>query len=274
MTLLAGVMGWPISHSLSPRLHSYWLAQHQIDGQYVPMAVAPGTLPQALTGLKALGFKGCNVTVPHKENVVPLLDELTPAAARIKAVNTIIIDQGKLIGDNTDTIGFSASLQDEAPGWAREAPVVILGAGGAARAVVDSLHQLGIKDIRVINRTPDHVDALAADLKVPLQKFTWGEAPLALQGAGLLINTTSLGMAGQPPLHLSLDNLPLSAVVFDIIYRPRHTLLLQTAAQRGHQVINGLSMLMHQAVPGFAAWFGHTPQVTPELRAHLEEKLA
>lgn len=272
---IAGVMGWPISHSLSPRLHGYWLREHSIAGTYIPLPVAPEQLEKALRGLAALGFAGCNVTVPHKESVLPYIQTLSDTARRIGAVNTIIVrEDGSLSGDSTDGHGFLMALREEAPDWHAELPVTILGAGGAARAIVDSLHSAGVRDFRLINRTPDRARKLATDLNIKAKVYSWGEASLALKQAGLLVNTTSLGMSGQPPLHLPLDGLPVDAVVFDCVYRLQQTELLQQALQRGNKTLGGLGMLLHQAVPGFAAWFGVTPQVTPALREHLLEALA
>jgi len=272
---LAGVMGWPVSHSLSPRLHSYWLREYSISGGYVPLPVAPPQLEVAMRGLSALGFAGCNVTVPHKEAVLPFMDKLSATAQRIGAVNTVVVQaHGSLMGDSTDGHGFITALREEAPGWAVDMPAVILGAGGAARAIMDALAQAGVREFRLINRTPDRAHKLATDLGLAAQVHSWGEAPLALKDAGLLVNTTTLGMSGQPALPLALDGLPLQAVVFDCVYKPLETVLLQQAAQRGHVAVGGLGMLMHQAVPGFASWFGLTPQVTPALRAHLLEALA
>jgi shikimate dehydrogenase len=272
--MLAGVMGWPISHSLSPRLHGFWLREHAISGAYLPLAVSAEQLRPAIAGLSALGFRGCNVTVPHKEAVMLLMDEVSETARRIRAVNTVVVrEDGRLFGDSSDGPGFLQALNEEAPSWPHERPAVVLGAGGAARAVVDALHQAGVTEIRVINRTPAKAERLAGDLGLNLRVYTWGQASLALVGAGLLVNTTSLGMTGQPELRLDLDGLPLDAVVFDIVYKPLETALLKRAALRGHPCVGGLGMLMHQAVPGFAAWFGTTPRVTVDLRAHLLEAL-
>lgn len=269
--LLAGVMGWPIAHSLSPRLHGFWLQHHRVNGQYLPLAVSPRQLGEAVRGLPALGFRGANVTIPHKETLIPFLDALGETAQRIGAVNTIITRaDGSLYGDSTDGYGFITALTEEAPLWKKDVAVV-LGAGGAARAVVDALHQAGVKEIRLLNRTKSRADAVAAQLGVGTV-YAWGDLS-ALEGASLLVNTTSLGMKGHPPLELALDALPPSAVVFDLIYNPQQTDLLKAAQARGLVALNGLGMLLHQAAPGFKAWYGIQPEVTPELHAFVQAGL-
>jgi shikimate dehydrogenase len=266
---LAGVMGWPVGHSLSPRLHGHWLRRHQIDGAYVPLAVTVDRLKQALQALPALGFRGCNLTIPHKEAALALVDRATPLARRIGAVNTVVVEpEGLLLGDNTDGVGFMASLASGCPAWHADAgPAVLLGAGGAARAIAVALLDAGVPELRLLNRTPDRAGELAGHLDGPIRVMSWGERGPALEGAALLVNTTSLGMAGQPPLVLSLDALPRSAVVTEVVYTPLITALLAVARARGHPVVDGLGMLLHQARPGFRAWFGIDPEVDDELRA-------
>lgn len=267
----AGVLGHPISHSLSPRLHGYWLREHNIEGAYLPFDVAPENLTAAVNGLKLLGFAGCNVTVPHKETVLSLVDNLSDTAQRIRSVNTIITQpDGSLLGDSTDGIGFIAAIKQQAPSWDSRKPVVILGAGGAARAVIDALHQQGVPEIRVINRTAERTEVIAKDLGIPLTAREWKQASESLNNASLVVNTTTLGMAGQPDLPLKLDELAADAVVFDLIYKPALTPLLKQAMAHGLVALNGLEMLLHQAVPGFAAWFGVTPEVSTGLRHHIE----
>ncbi len=265
---LAGIMGWPVGHSLSPRLHGHWLRRHGIDGAYVPLAVPPERLTEALHALPALGFRGCNLTIPHKEAALALVDRATPLAHRIGAVNTITIEaDGSLAGDNSDGFGFLASLAAGWPGWRAEAgPAVLLGAGGAARAVTVALLDAGAPEVRLLNRTPDRARKLTAELDGPVTAVPWTERAAALEGAALLVNTTSLGMAGQPPLVLSLDALPRTALVADVVYTPLITPLLAVARAHGHPVVDGLGMLLHQARPGFHAWFGVEPVVDPELR--------
>jgi shikimate dehydrogenase len=270
---LAGVMGWPVTHSRSPRLHGFWLRQHRIDGAYIPLSVAPEKLETAIRGLRALGFRGCNLTIPHKEAVLPLVDDMSVAASRIGAVNTIMIDDdGKIRGDNTDGFGFTASLNAGSPTWrASGGPAVLLGAGGAARAIAVALLDAGVSSIRLVNRTAERAERLAEALRsmMPdrsIETVRWEERADALAGAHLLANTTSLGMEGQPPLTIALDALPTSAIVTDIVYVPLETELLAAARARGNHVVDGLGMLLHQGRPGFAAWFGVDPEVTDDLR--------
>jgi shikimate dehydrogenase len=271
---LAGVIGWPISHSLSPRLHGFWLRQHRIDGAYVPLAVAPEKLEQALRALPALGFRGVNLTIPHKEPALAVVDRITPAAARIGAVNTVIVEACGLLGDNTDGYGFMANLGAGAPAWQAGArPAVLLGAGGAARAIAVALIEAGAPELRLVNRTRVRAETLAGQLAemaqehgTALRVLPWQD-PDALSGASLLVNTTSLGMTGQPPLEVDLARLPGDALVTDIVYNPLETGLLAAARARGHAVVDGLGMLLHQARPGFRAWFGVDPEVSDALRA-------
>ncbi|MEM8952054.1 MAG: shikimate dehydrogenase [Pseudomonadota bacterium] len=270
---LAGVMGWPIKHSRSPRLHGHWLDHYGIDGAYMPLAVAPERLEPALRGLRALGFQGVNLTLPHKEAVLPLIDEVSEAAKRIGAVNTIVIaDDGRLRGDNTDGFGFVASLSAGAPGWrAADGPAVILGAGGAARAVAVALIDADVPGLRLINRTRERAERLAESLRsiapaCMIDIAAWDERAAALDGAHLLVNTTSLGMSGQPALELALNELPRAATVTDIVYTPLETDLLAAARKRTNPTVDGLGMLLHQGRPGFAAWFGVDPEVTDDLR--------
>ena len=269
--ILAGVMGWPISHSRSPLIHSHWLAEHGLHGAYVPLAVNPPQLPEALTGLKALGFAGCNLTLPHKIEALPWVDAVDPMALRIGAVNTLTVRaDGSLHGANTDAFGFIQSLREAHPSWQASAgPAVVLGAGGAARAVVWALADAGAKDIRLLNRSPDKAQAMAQEFGAPVKALAWSERHAALAGAALLVNTTTQGMQGQPALDLHLDDLPVHALVSDIVYTPLQTDLLLRAAARGNPTVNGLGMLLHQARPAFASWFGVMPEVTPALWAKV-----
>jgi shikimate dehydrogenase len=265
---LAGVMGWPIGHSLSPRLHGYWLRRYGLDGAYVPLPVSPERLEEALRALPALGFRGVNLTVPHKEKALAVVDRASPAARRIGAVNTVVVGEGgELFGDNTDGFGFLANLADGRAGWrAQTGPAVLLGAGGSTRAVAVALLEAGVPELLLVNRTRSRAEALAGELGERVQVRGWQERDLALDGAALLVNTTSLGMAHQPPLEIALDALPQSAVVTDIVYVPLETPLLAAARTRGHAVVDGLGMLLHQGRPGFHAWFGVDPEVTQGLR--------
>ena len=266
-TALAGVIGWPIHHSRSPRLHGHWLRRYGIDGAFVPMAVPPDRLAAGLDGLRALGFRGANVTVPHKEAVIPLLDRCDAHAARIGAVNTIVIaSDGAMEGRNTDGVGFLENLRAQAPVWNPDRPAVVLGAGGAARAVLVALSDAGCPEIRLANRTRERAARLAADLGEPIRVVDWADRAESCAGTGLLVNTSSLGMVGQPPLEFGLDALPPDAVVNDIVYTPLQTPLLAAAAACGLHAVDGLGMLLHQAKPGFQAWFGVEPTVDSALR--------
>ena len=269
--ILAGVMGWPIAHSRSPLIHSHWIAEHGLRGAYVPLAVNPLNLPAALAGLKALGFAGCNLTLPHKIEALPWVDEVDPLAQRIGAVNTLSVrSNGSLHGTNTDAFGFIQSLHEAHKAWRADAgPAVVLGAGGAARAVVWALADAGACDIRLLNRSRDKAQALADELGAKVKALDWSERHAALDGAALLVNTTTQGMQGQPALEIQLDALPVHALVSDIVYTPLQTDLLQRAAARGNPRVNGLGMLLHQARPAFAAWFGVMPEVTPALWAKV-----
>ncbi len=268
---VAGVIGWPVAHSLSPRLHGYWLRRYGIDGAYVPLPVAPPDLTEALLALPKLGFVGANVTVPHKQAVLPFLARISPEAARIGAVNTLVFaSDGRIEGRNTDSYGFAESLREALPGWSgRRATALVLGAGGAARAIVDALQSLEFSEIRLVNRNRERAQALVAAFAQGARVLNWDEREASLDGVSLLVNTTSLGMRGQPPLPLSLSKLPADAVVADIVYTPLLTPLLRDAADRGHRIVDGLGMLLHQARAGFAAWFGVDPEVTADLRTFV-----
>ncbi len=267
-TRLAGVMGSPVTHSLSPRLHGYWLQQYGIDGAYVPLSVAPADLAAALRGLSALGFAGANVTVPHKETALAAVDRISPTAEAIGAVNTIICEQdGALSGDNTDAYGFIENVKTGAPAWRADAgPALVLGAGGAARAVIYALLKAGVPTVRLCNRTQARADDLAAGFGAQVTVVPWDDRADATSDVEVLVNTTTLGMTGQDALDMPVDALPSSAVVTDIVYNPLQTPLLAAAAGRGLSTVDGLGMLLHQAVPGFEAWFGVAPSVTEDLR--------
>ncbi|MES1150442.1 MAG: shikimate dehydrogenase [Dongia sp.] len=273
---IAGVFGHPVDHSRSPRLHGFWLAQYRIDGAYVPFSTHPRDLPRAIRALPSLGFRGGNVTLPHKEPALGLVDEVSRTAQRIGAVNTLVVrEDGSIFGDNTDGFGFLAHLQASQAHWQPAAgPVVLLGAGGAARAIIVALLECGVPSVILANRTQRRAEELAEALgaalgdgaKGRLQVVTWHHREQTLDGAGLLVNSTQLGMKGQPSLELDLARLPKTAVVYDIVYVPLETPLLAAARSRGNPTVDGLGMLLHQARPGFAAWFGVEPAVTPELR--------
>ena len=271
----AAIVGWPVEHSRSPALHGFWLKQHRIDGHYGRLPVEPRR--QALEELVAFlrrtpNARGCNLTLPHKVEIVPLLDRVVPRAARIGAVNTIVkLPDGTLEGRNTDGFGFLEALTYGAPGWRADAgPVVVLGAGGAARAVVAALMDAGVPELRLINRTQqaaiDLGVAFTPDDGRRIVVDRWDDRARALAGATLLVNTTSLGMKGQLPLDLDLSQLPRTAVVYDIVYVPLETGLLAAARARGNRCIDGLGMLLHQGRPGFEAWFGPKVMVSAEQR--------
>ncbi|HYA79348.1 MAG TPA: shikimate dehydrogenase [Methylocystis sp.] len=265
---LAGVMGWPIAHSRSPKIHNHWLAQHGLEGCYVPLAVAPDKLGAALRALVPLGFAGCNLTIPHKEKALALVDRVEPFAQRIGAINCVVVEaDGSLTGKNYDAFGFISSLKASAPRWrAEDAPAAVIGAGGGARAVVAGLVDAGVPEVRVFNRTLARAQALAQDLGPPVKACPWEERHAGLQGAGLVVNTTSLGMIGQLPLDLDLSSLPSGAIVADIVYAPLETPMLAAARRVGLVTVDGLGMLLHQARPAFRDWFGVMPEATPALR--------
>jgi len=270
---LAGVMGWPVGHSRSPRLHGFWLQQLGIDGAYLPLPVKPEDFEAALRALPRLGFKGANVTVPHKEAALMLADEVEPLARRIGAVNTLVVrSDGTILGRNTDAFGFIENLRQNSPGFsAARGPAVVLGSGGAARAVIAALQDDGCPEIRLLNRTRARAEDVAQDLGDRVCVQDWEDRAAALDGAALLVNTTTLGMSGQPPLDLPLEALPKDALVTDIVYAPLMTDLLLRAQARGNSIVDGLGMLLHQARPGFQAWFGVLPEVTEELRKFVGE---
>lgn len=266
---LAGVAGWPVGHSLSPRLHGFWIAQHRLDAAYVPLAIKPEDFAAAFAVLPKLGFRGFNVTLPHKEMAFSLTVDHDAAAVATGAVNTVIFENGKAVGRNTDVYGFSALLAEHGLVSLTSKSVVVLGAGGASRAIVASVLSLGAERVFLVNRTIEKAQALAKFFGERVQAGDWAGLPSLLARAALFVNTTSLGMNGQPALTIDLSPLPGDAVVADIVYRPLQTRLLAQTQARGLKAIDGLGMLLHQAQPGFAAWFGIKPEVTPELRAHL-----
>lgn len=270
-TKIVGIMGWPVGHSLSPRLHGYWLERHRIDGAMVPLPVRPEHFAEALRALPKLGFVGASVTVPHKEAVLAVADEIEPLARRTGAANLVVVgDDGRMTARNTDVPGFLDALRDGAPSWrAGEGAAVVLGAGGAARAIVVALVDAGAVKIRVVNRTWARAETLAKAFGPTLCPVRWEERAQALADATLLVNATTLGMKENPALDLDLAPLRARAAVADMVYAPLETPLLAQARARGLIPVDGLGMLLHQARPAFAAWFGVEPEVTAELRAHL-----
>lgn len=265
------IIGHPVAHSRSPIIHGHWLAEHGLDGSYERVDVPPGAVAAFLDRIRSGEFAGGNVTVPNKEAVLPLLDHVGETARRMGAVNTIWMEDGKLHGDNTDAFGFLAHLDDRVPGWdARTASALILGAGGAARAVVHGLVSRGVGRIILVNRSMARAEDLAAEFGVGVEARGRSEAAALVATSDLIVNTTSLGMQGQPPLDLDLAGLRPGTIVDDIVYVPLETALLAEARTRGGVPVDGLGMLLHQAIPGFERWFGVRPEVTPALRARLE----
>ena len=265
---IAGLMGWPVAHSRSPVIHNHWLAHHGIAGRYVLFPVPPEKLEAAVRGMAALGLRGCNVTTPHKQAIFPLLDRVDGLARKIGAVNTVVVEQdGTLTGFNNDGNGFIQSLRDADSKWRPDSgPIVVLGAGGAARAVVASLAAQGAREIRVTNRSLDKAEAIADAVGPVVKVLPWDQREEALDGIALLANATSLGMTGKPPLPISLERLPQGALVGDLIYIPPETPLLAAARMRRNVTVNGLGLLLNQARPAFNAWFGVMPEITPALR--------
>ncbi|ARC36599.2 shikimate dehydrogenase [Paracoccus yeei] len=266
---LAGVIGWPIAHSRSPRLHGHWLARHGIAGHYVPLPVAPEHLAEVLRAMPRMGFVGCNVTIPHKESVLALADVVTDRAALMGAANTLIFrPDGKIHADNTDGYGFMANIRQHAPGWLPDlGPAAVLGAGGAARAVVAALLDSGVTELRIANRTRLRAEQIRAEFGPRVVVHDWAGAGAMLEGAITVVNATSMGMVGKPPLQVPLDALAPGTLVTDLVYTPLVTPFLAEAQARGCEVVDGLGMLLHQAAPGFERWFGIRPAVDEDLRA-------
>ena len=268
----AFVIGHPITHSRSPLIHGYWLKEHGIDARYDAIDVAPADLETFIKGLRENGFVGGNVTIPHKQGVVALCDRVSDQARRIGAVNTLYFEGGALIGDNTDAMGFWRNVEEFVPRPER-GRAIVLGAGGAARAVVVALLDEGFT-VEICNRTFETAVQLASGFTERVTARLWDELPTRLREAVLLVNTTSLGMRGHPPLDIDLVAMPRKAIVADIVYVPLETPLLSAAKARGMVTVGGLGMLLHQAVPGFRRWFGVEPVVTPKLRALIEADIA
>jgi shikimate dehydrogenase len=269
--LLAGVMGWPVMHSRSPKLHNYWFEKYGLAGSYVPLAVKPEGLRTALRALPSLCFSGCNLTIPHKQAAMAIVDENDLIARKIGAISCVVVrPDGSLLGSNNDCYGFIHNIVQEFPDWrADTGPAVVIGAGGGARAVVYALAERGAREIRLINRTFAHAQRIVEEFGGPITVVPWQERHISLAGAAMLVNATSQGMVGNTPLDLNLAKLPQNALVADIIYIPRETALLAAARAHGNRTINGLGMLLHQGRPAWKAWFGVEPEVTPELHALL-----
>ena len=266
--LVAGVLGWPIAHSKSPRLFDHWFASLGLPGRYVPLAVRPEDFAEVYRALPKAGLRGVNVTVPHKERALALADAATPAAEAIGAANTIRFEPERgIVADNTDAFGFVENLRAGAPDWDVAAgPALVVGAGGAARAVLHALLEAGAPQVRLTNRTNERAAELGKRFGARIAVIPWEARAAAVSGAATIVNTTSLGMRGNPPLELPLDDAPESSLVTDIVYAPLETPLLAEARRRGLRTVDGLGMLLHQARPAFAAWFGVDPPVDRALR--------
>jgi shikimate dehydrogenase len=273
--LLAGVMGWPVMHSRSPAFHNYWFRKHGLAGTYVPLAIRPEHLAGALRGLHPLGFSGVNITIPHKQEAMKIVEEVDALAKAIGAISCIVVrPDGSLAGTNNDCFGFIHAVKQEHPGWrADSGPIVVIGAGGGSRAVCYGLAQEGAKEIRLVNRTFSRAQELAREFGGPIRALRWEERHDALEGVAMVVNTTSQGMVGNPALDLRLDRLPKSALAADIVYIPLETPFLAAARSRGNRTINGLGMLLNQGRPAWKAWFGIEPEVTAELRAMVEKTI-
>jgi shikimate dehydrogenase len=262
----ACVIGWPIEHSRSPAIHGYWLKRYGIDGSYTKEAVRSEDLRGFLRLLAARGYRGCNVTIPHKEAALGLADEIDATAQAIGAANTLWLDEGRLYATNTDAYGYMTYLATRAPEWQRrDAHVSILGAGGAARAIVHGFLESGVGEIRIMNRTRDRAEALAQDFGTRVKVVDWGERSAASRDAAVLVNTTSVGLKGEGTLDIDFSGFHPDCVVSDIVYVPLETALIRDARKHGLKTVDGLGMLLHQAVPGFERWFGVRPEVTDEL---------
>jgi shikimate dehydrogenase len=273
--LMAGVMGWPVMHSRSPLLHNYWMAQQGFKGTYVPLEIRPGMLDAALRAMQPLGFSGCNLTIPHKLDAMEIVDEVDDVASKIGAISCVVVrDDGSLFGTNNDWLGFTGNLKQSYPEWQGSAgPVAVIGSGGGGRAVCYALLQMGVPEIRLVNRTPEEPSAIVRDFGGPINTFDWEERHNILDSVTMAVNVTSQGMNGEPALNINLKNLPASALAVDIIYTPLETPFLAAARQRGNDTLNGLGMLLHQGIPAWRMWFDVEPTVTQELRQIMEASI-
>ena len=268
-------MGWPVMHSRSPLIHNHWFEQHGLKGRYVPLAIRPEGLAAALRALPALGFSGCNVTIPHKQMALEIVDEVDDSARAMGAISCVTVrPDGSLLGSNNDAYGFIRNLRQQQPLWRPDAgAAVVLGAGGGARAVCSGLLQAGVPEIRLVNRTLARAQQVAQALGPGISAWDWADRHAALESAALVVNTTSLGMIGQGELDVSLEHLPRQAIAADIVYIPLLTPFLAAARARGNPTVDGLGMLLQQGPLAWKAWFGIEPAVTPELRQLVEASL-
>jgi shikimate dehydrogenase len=274
--LLMGVMGWPVMHSRSPLMHNYWIDQQGLTGTYVPLEIKPGGLKAALRALHPLGFAGCNLTIPHKLEAMAIVDEVSEVAKKIGAISCVVVRQdGSLFGTNNDWLGFLGNLKQQQPDWRADAgPIAVIGAGGGGRAVCYGLLKEGASEIRLVNRTREKAEVIAKEFGGPIQVLPWEDRHHALDGVATVVNVTSQGMDGLPPLDLRLDHLPKSALAADIIYTPLETPFLAEARARGNHTVNGLGMLIHQGPAAWKLWFDIVPTVTEELRERMERSIA
>jgi len=273
---MAGVMGWPVMHSRSPMMHNYWMEQQGLAGTYVPLAIEPGKIGPALRAMHPLGFAGCNLTIPHKQDAMEIVDEVDEVAKKIGAISCVVVrDDGSLFGTNNDWLGFLGNLKEFHPDWRADAgPVTVIGAGGGSRAVCYALLDQGVTEIRLVNRTRERAEKLAEEFGGPIAVHAWEERHDALDGAAMAVNVTSQGMQGETALDIQLDALPVDAIAADIIYIPLETPFLAAARARGNPTLNGVGMLLHQGPPAWKRWFGVEPQVTPDLRAEMEKSIS
>ncbi len=263
----ACVVGWPISHSRSPLIHNHWLQKYGIEGEYTKLALEPENFHQLIEKLKTGEISGANITVPHKEQAFALADHKHESAKAVSAANTLWLEGGKVHAANTDTYGYMTHLETTAPDWNKEdAPVVVIGAGGAARAIIYGLLEANISEVRVLNRTIERAEQIAKEFGERVKVYEWTNSEQGLSACKLLVNTTTLGMTGSAQLEIDLSPLSSDATVSDIVYSPLKTSLLAQAENKNFKTVDGLGMLLHQAVPGFEIWFGKRPEVTDELR--------
>jgi shikimate dehydrogenase len=269
--LLAGVMGWPVMHSRSPTLHGFLMKQQGLAGAYVPLAIQPDGLEGALRALPALGFSGCNLTIPHKERAMAFVDRVDEAASKIGAISCVTVEEDRsLSGTNNDHFGFVEGLLEAHPGLRFDVgPIAVVGAGGGARGVIYGLANRGAREIRLVNRTRQRAETLKRDIGGPVEVFAWEDRAEILDGVAMLVNATSQGMSGNPPLDLDLSRLPKTALVSDIIYTPAETPLLAAARANGNRTVNGLGMLLHQSRPAWKSWFDIDPEINAALRAAI-----
>ncbi len=273
--LMAAVMGWPVMHSRSPMLHGYWFERYGLKGAYVPLLIEPGKLEPALRSLHPLGFAGCNLTIPHKQDALAIVDEVDAVAKAIGAISCVVVrEDGSLLGTNNDCYGFIENIREAAPDWRADGgPVAVIGAGGGARAVVYGLLREGVRELRLVNRGRARAQAIADEFGGPVTVIDWADRARALEGCSMAVNATSQGMQGMDALDISLEHLTADALAADIIYIPRETPFLAAARMRGNRTVNGLGMLLHQGRPAWRAWFGRDVEVTTDLRKLIDASL-